>query len=321
MGDAPDSEAQVLKRRAGLRENRRIFEEDNKNYQTVTPARLEGQLVSENSLYFTGRDTENNVIDAGNLLILGDTFHKLSKRARADANPFDINDFMDPLKKKLGLELPTAEDDDEVTGGNVRKNGLLGDWESVGWLAVKRAKTIIGMECMNGMMAIEHKKRQIKKRAKQAPLGKEVRPIEISHEKVEDTKNETMDNVANIYKRLQAYEANEAPLDYAGVNYFEWIINPHDFAQTVENMFYTAFLVREGKLNIEFDNEGIPRLYDAIDEDGSSEEPPPEKTQEIVELDMDVWQQAIKMFKITQPMIPDRSDKKPKVPNGNAGWY
>jgi hypothetical protein len=40
--------------------------------------------------------------------------------------------------------------------------------------------------------------------------------------------------------------------DY-GIPFFRWFINPHDFGQSVENLFYTSFLVREGKCAIEFD--------------------------------------------------------------------
>lgn len=53
-------------------------------------------MARQNKFYGTGKNTENNVIDAGNLLTVGDTFHKISKRAKADANTFDINCFLDP---------------------------------------------------------------------------------------------------------------------------------------------------------------------------------------------------------------------------------
>lgn len=35
-------------------------------------------------------------------------------------------------------------------------------------------------------------------------------------------------------------------------NLFRFIVNPADFGQTVENMFYLSFLIREGKCAFEF---------------------------------------------------------------------
>lgn len=47
--------------------------------------------------------------------------------------------------------------------------------------------------------------------------------------------------------------------------YLEFIVNPDSFAQTVENVFYFSFLVKEGKVAIEIDDtEGSPNQGDAI---------------------------------------------------------
>lgn len=54
--------------------------------------------------------------------------------------------------------------------------------------------------------------------------------------------NETSNNVQLIYNKL---------LDAGAVNMFRFIINPDSFAQTVENMFYLSFLIRDGKVSIE----------------------------------------------------------------------
>lgn len=47
-------------------------------------------------------------------------------------------------------------------------------------------------------MAIEHKKRVVKQRAKQAPLAAEVRPVEMQQEDMEAYKNETSENVNKV---------------------------------------------------------------------------------------------------------------------------
>lgn len=53
--------------------------------------------------------------------------------------------------------------------------------------------------------------------------------------------NETSHNVEMIYDLLQTVEP---------INFQTFFVNPTSFAQTVENLFYIAFLVRDGKVSI-----------------------------------------------------------------------
>lgn len=39
-----------------------------------------------------------------------------------------------------------------------------------------------------------------------------------------------------------------------GMNLFKFIINPESYSQTVENIFYTSFLVKDKRAAIEFDD-------------------------------------------------------------------
>ena len=41
---------------------------------------------------------------------------------------------------------------------------------------------------------------------------------------------------------------------------FEYVINPHSFGQTVENLFYVSFLIKEGNAGITKDSQGLPTL-------------------------------------------------------------
>jgi len=42
------------------------------------------------------------------------------------------------------------------------------------------------------------------------------------------------------------------------INLFHFIVNPHDFAQSVENLFYLSFLIRDGKVALETNEDGEP---------------------------------------------------------------
>jgi len=41
-----------------------------------------------------------------------------------------------------------------------------------------------------------------------------------------------------------------------GVNYFRLVVNPDDFGQTVENVFYTSFLIHDGKAGVAVQPDG-----------------------------------------------------------------
>ena len=42
------------------------------------------------------------------------------------------------------------------------------------------------------------------------------------------------------------------------VNLFRFVINPQDFAQSVENLFYLSFLIRDGECALEIEEDGEP---------------------------------------------------------------
>lgn len=45
-----------------------------------------------------------------------------------------------------------------------------------------------------------------------------------------------------------------------GLAYFKFVINPYSFGQTIENMFYVSFLIRDGKIGVNIDDHSMPFL-------------------------------------------------------------
>lgn len=107
-----------------------------------------------------------------------------------------------------------------------------------------------------------------------------------------------------------------------GLALFKFVINPHCFGQTVENMFYVSFLIRDGKAGITVDDRGLPYL-ELTPEEGTQKEPgyeQPSKHQAVLSLDMATWQELIEVFDIQEPMIMHREQEEYSSV-GKKGWY
>ncbi|KAM0243429.1 hypothetical protein ACHAPO_000277 [Fusarium lateritium] len=109
-----------------------------------------------------------------------------------------------------------------------------------------------------------------------------------------------------------------------GIDLMHFVVNPKSFGQTIENMFYVSFLIRDGRVEIEFDEFGLPALAPVNREDVEEEEEPTRhgaaKHQAILSMDMETWQDIIDTFGLTEPMIAHRKDVTNSGP-GARGWY
>ena len=114
-----------------------------------------------------------------------------------------------------------------------------------------------------------------------------------------------------------------------GMNLFKFLINPDSYGQTVENLFYLSFIVKDGKACIDLqNNEAVICVYPALscsetcmkeadrficrsadscepaDDDQKAEGA--HTSQLIIELDKKMWEDAIEAYNITESTIPTR---------------
>jgi len=75
------------------------------------------------------------------------------------------------------------------------------------------------------------------------------------------------------------------------VDYYEFVIDTEDFGATVENIFYTSFILNDGKIKLILDDE-IPKILplDKKSRLNLTQTDTLNKNQMVTSISMDVWQ-------------------------------
>ncbi|EAS31290.3 nuclear protein Qri2/Nse4 [Coccidioides immitis RS] len=97
--------------------------------------------------------------------------------------------------------------------------------------------------------------------------------------------------------------------DDGGVPLFKFCINPRSFGQTVENLFYVSFLVRDGSVGVALDASDLPTLHPSTPAlPSEAQRKGLQKHQAVFSLDFETWRNLIEVFDIKKPLIPHRNE-------------
>ena len=109
--------------------------------------------------------------------------------------------------------------------------------------------------------------------------------------------------------------------DTGGPSLFDFVINPRSFGQTVENLFYVSFLVKEGEVGIGTDGDGLPTLNPNTESMQEAREKRQARNQAVFGLDFHTWRALVDAFEIVEPLIPHREAEAGATQVGSRGWY
>jgi len=103
--------------------------------------------------------------------------------------------------------------------------------------------------------------------------------------------------------------------DNGNVPLFHFCVNPKSFGQTVENLFYVSFLVKEGRVGIEFDSEGMPTLG-MVQQKSVEERQESVRNQAVFTLDFEIWEELVQSCGIKSCVIPHRRQEEWETDDG-----
>ncbi|EPS34840.1 hypothetical protein PDE_09804 [Penicillium oxalicum 114-2] len=129
-------------------------------------------------------------------------------------------------------------------------------------------------------------------------------------EEAEDTVNRILNAEEDVTEeRVQEVMHEYHTSSTGGICLFHFCINPQSFGQSIENLFYVSFLVRDGHAGLIMSGFGTPALQH------TAPYPPHEaqakgiqKHQAIFSLDFETWAEIVREFGIQKSIIPHREE-------------
>lgn len=282
------------------------------NPNDLTADQLVDKVHRADDLFNRVKGTSEATLDSAFLLAATQMGAAKARAMKSGAGAFDVDDFVARLITFMGGRKGVAMPDDsdsDVVEEHYDDTPL--DWDRIGRRAIAKSHRVPVMDFMLGPLSIEQKKRAVAKRAKLEKDKRDMKkPQEITEDDITRSENETTKNVAALEKILTQQEG--------AINLFRFIVNPNDFGQSVENMFYLSFLIRDGKVALDISEEGEPIVF--VCEQPSEEDYGAglRKQQLVMEFDMATWRRAIEVFNIRESIVPQRAKSEMRI---GQKWY
>ncbi|CAI4037801.1 hypothetical protein SMKI_04G1350 [Saccharomyces mikatae IFO 1815] len=160
-----------------------------------------------------------------------------------------------------------------------------------------------------GPFSVEKKPKVLtQRRRNNDQIGEKITAEKITQNSLNSTQQETTpEQVKKCFKKLSKKIGPEG-----SINLFKFIIDPNSFSRSIENLFYTSFLIKEGKLLMEDDEEGLPtiKIKQSISHtDVRSREIEKQRRRGahqnhiIFQMDMSTWRKLIEKYNITSSFL------------------
>ena len=180
------------------------------------------------------------------------------------------------------------------------------NWFKLGALYSLQSKVPFTSDHMLGPLYVEQKVRRPRELRNKDPIEAASTAERVTKERLNESQEEsTPTNVKKCYKVLQKKNGERQ------INLFRFIIDPTSFAKSVENLFYTSFLIKEGRLVLEDDSEGFPavRIKESLPDDQKQRELEKQRRKEsiqnhiIFQMDVPTWRKLIEKFDIKEAFL------------------
>uniref|UniRef100_A0A8C3YJQ8 Non-structural maintenance of chromosomes element 4 n=1 Tax=Catagonus wagneri TaxID=51154 RepID=A0A8C3YJQ8_9CETA len=262
------------------------------------------QVLEEANTLFNGVSRAREaVLDAHFLVLASDLGKEKAKQLRSDLNSFDMLRYVETLLTHMGVNPLEAEELVRDEDSSDFEFIVYDSWKISGKTAentFNKTHTFhfllgsIQGECPVPKPRIDRPKKVRMIEEKQA-MPAELKRMEESHQEA------TEKEVERILGLLQTYfqEDPDTPMSF-----FDFVVDPHSFPRTVENIFHVSFIIRDGFARIRLDQDRLPIIEPVnLNESDGIDQNTQIRNQGIIALSYREWEEIVKTFEISEAVI------------------
>ncbi|NWU64511.1 NSE4A protein, partial [Pterocles burchelli] len=229
--------------------------------------RLTEALEEANRLFSGVSCAREAALDAQFLVLASNLGKEKANELHSEMTAFDSVAFAEDLLTFMGINrIEVEENDSDFENGYLPSNA----WRKLGEEIEKYFRRAPSFHYMLGSFKSDPPvPRQRIERQKKAAGREEKWAMPAQLKKMEESHQEaTEKEVERILGILQTHFRNDSDTP---ISFFDFVIDPHSFARTVENMFHVSFLIRDGLARSRLDDDGLPVIEPVKDSEGKEE--------------------------------------------------
>ncbi|XP_032221894.2 non-structural maintenance of chromosomes element 4 homolog A isoform X2 [Nematostella vectensis] len=282
---------------------------------------LHKALDQGEELFSKVKQTREAVLDSHFLVVSSTLGAQQVQQLQTHLVKFEPEVFAAKLITFMGGRNLTNQDDDDDDDGTLSRRRQREvpplDWNKLGEKVSSKFRKTPSLTFMFGPLAFDppekKKPQQRAKKTDKPDASQKVIPSQL--DKIESQEEATTKEVTRVYSCLvKATVPTDVNGDLEPVCFFNFVINPDSFGQTVENIFHLSFLIKEGRASISL-KDGLPYISPSEpyrEEQGKRVQ---QRKQVIMNISLQEYKEAIKVFEIKQALIPTR----PRIQPGRSG--
>jgi len=290
--DQTDAEKRQVRRT--LREMYEKLQANRDKYTAGTENEEFSNLLKEaNDILAQVKGTQEAIEDAKMFRLLCQSVREMSEDTNTNEKKFHVDEYCANLGRFVNAST------DGFNNLKVTRRQLISVGEKLS-VNFKRTPTFtfvlgaIDTEAAENKPAKAREPKDHRKRAQAPTKTAIVEKSQANEQKTDRLVNSTRKILEQVYK-----QKGKKP-----VSYFEFVIDPESFGNTVENMFHVSFLVKQRVCCLSVDdNLGLPVLEPVIGRGGGEDSDEHKKNQAVISISYQDWQDLKEALGVTEPAI------------------